>query len=129
MNITHVSMECAISSSRPLSSWLKDACAASQMLLSIHILPSKPYSCRWASNGRYTDCNASPTSRLKRVVFRCRNSVTFVGSTKFNWYPRATITVLFGINTGVWIAIFICGEEQSELNIVTVLTYRPLINK
>jgi hypothetical protein len=121
-------MECAISSSTPLSSWLKGECAASQMLLSIHILPSKPYSCRRVSNGRYTVCNVWPTSRLNRVVFRCRNSVTFVGSTKLNCNPRDTDNVLFGTNTGVWTAKLICGKEQSLLNLVTLSTYRQIIN-
>jgi hypothetical protein len=109
-------MECAISSNKPFFSWLNGECAASQMLRSIHILPSKPYSCRKASNGRYMDCNASLTSRLGRVTFRCRNSVTFVGSTKLNWNPTDTDTVLFGTNTGVWTAKLTCREENAQLN-------------
>jgi len=108
--LTYVSIACAISSSSPISSSLNGECAASQMLLSIHAPPSKPRSCRKASSGKYIGSRASPMSRLGRVPFHCRNSVTFVGNTKLNWSPRDIDSVLFGTGIGVWTATLNCGE-------------------
>jgi hypothetical protein len=82
------------------------------MLLSIQVLPSNPCSCRKAWNGRYIDRRTSPMSRLDRVTFRCRNSVTFVGNTKLNWSPRDIARVLFGTGTGVWTAMLIYEADK-----------------